>query len=238
MKTAIKQLILFNGGAVDSPLLTDLVDNWPLDESSGNRTGAHAGIVLTDTNTVTSGTGKISNAASFARANSERLIASDTATLSTGNIDFTIACWVNFTTLTSGSFTLASKFASGESEWVLDYEKASDNFRFYVSNDGSSLTIQSASTFGTASTGTWYWVCAWHDSVNDTLNIQINNGDVDSQAYSSGVNDGTSEFQLGARGGANHLNGLLDEFNFWKRVLTADEKTELYNSGSGLAYPF
>ena len=36
---------------------------------------------------------------------------------------------------------------------------------------------------------------------------------------------------------AYYHDGLIDEVGVWSRLLTADEKTALYNSGSGLAYP-
>jgi len=38
--------------------------------------------------------------------------------------------------------------------------------------------------------------------------------------------------------GYDKFYGLIDEFGIWSRVLTQAEITNLYNSGSGLAYPF
>jgi hypothetical protein len=71
------------------------------------------------------------------------------------------------------------------------------------------------------------------------LNIQVNNGPVDSLPYSSGVAISTSPFAIGATGNAiDLLDGAVDEVGFWKRVLTAQERTALYNSGLGLTYPF
>ena len=37
--------------------------------------------------------------------------------------------------------------------------------------------------------------------------------------------------------GYAHVDGILDEIGFWKRVLTPDERVALYNSGEGLAFP-
>ena len=39
-------------------------------------------------------------------------------------------------------------------------------------------------------------------------------------------------------GGSLYLDGKIDEVGIWSRALTSTEVTELYNSGSGLAYPF
>jgi len=34
------------------------------------------------------------------------------------------------------------------------------------------------------------------------------------------------------------FDGLIDEVGIWSRALNSTEVSELYNSGSGLAYPF
>jgi hypothetical protein len=87
---------------------------------------------------------------------------------------------------------------------------------------------------------TWYYVVAWHDSTANTINIQINNGTPTSLSHTLGVYaSGTGLFSIGSTGGtAAYMNGRIDEVSFWKRILTADERMTLYNSGNGLAYPF
>ena len=81
-------------------------------------------------------------------------------------------------------------------------------------------------------------VIAWHDATADTVNISINNGSTVSAAYTFGSANGSSAFELGRRtGGASYLNGALDEMGIWKRVLTAAERTRLYNNGAGVTYP-
>jgi hypothetical protein len=47
-------------------------------------------------------------------------------------------------------------------------------------------------------------------------------------------------FDLGANSAAGglHWDGALDEWGFWARTLTSDERAALYNGGAGLAYPF
>ena len=71
--------------------LTDsLISYWKLDEASGNATDSHGTNTLTDTNTVTSVAGKINTARYFTNANTEFFTLADNASLSTGDIDFTI----------------------------------------------------------------------------------------------------------------------------------------------------
>jgi hypothetical protein len=91
-------------------------------------------------------------------------------------------------------------------------------------------------------TGVWYFVVVWHDSVADTDNIQVNNGTVDSISSAGHTpNNGAADFCLGARtypSFEGYFNGQLSSVSFWKRTLTTNERTELYNGGTGLAYPF
>src|SRR5262252_1520277 len=77
---------------------TNLISYWKLDEVSGSRVDTKGTNTLTDNNTVTSTTGIINNAASFAAASSEYLSLASNATVQTGDIDFTITAWVKMTT--------------------------------------------------------------------------------------------------------------------------------------------
>jgi hypothetical protein len=88
----------------------------------------------------------------------------------------------------------------------------------------------------------WSFVVAWHDSVANTINVQVNNGTVASAAWAHGVKAGNAAFTVGGgwTGGAttSNLEGEVDSVSFWHRTLTTAERTTLYNSGAGLDYPF
>ena len=82
------------------------------------------------------------------------------------------------------------------------------------------------------SVNTWYFLTAWHDSVNNTISIQVNNGAIDSLAYSAGAYDSSIVFAIGMLNSTSHLmNGRIDEVLFTKTILTAAQKTALYISG-------
>ncbi len=162
----------------------------------------------------------------------------DNAALSTGDIDFTVAGWVYLSSKTT-SQGLIGKWDSGTTrEYLIYYNTSGDSFNFGVSSNGSNLTTITASSFGSPALNTWYYVVGWHDSVNNTLNIQVNNGTTNSVSYSSGVIDSTSSFYIGQYQGGQFFTGNIDSVGLWKRVLTSPEKATLYNSGNGLEYPF
>ena len=100
------------------------------------------------------------------------------------------------------------------------------------------MGIRQTPIFGALSDSTWYFVVAWHDSVNNEVGLQINNTTPDTASYSLGVRAGTNACFIGAQSpsATNPESGRGDQYCFWKTILTADQKTSLYNGGSGLAY--
>ena len=176
-------------------------------------------------------------AAQFTRANSESLSIGDNTDLSTGNIDFTLAAWVYLDSKPgAGAFmAIAGKYVSPNREYRLIWDSVDDRFKFQVSDTGANAVTVIASTFGAPALGTWYLVKGWHDSVANTINIQINDGAVDSGAHSAGVYDGTAGFEIGAANTSSTWDGRLMCVGFWKSVLSSTLRTTLYNYGSPLS---
>jgi len=220
-----------------NPSTTSLVSWWSLDEVSGTRNDSHGSNHLTDNNTVGSASGIKSNAASFVSANSEYLSISDNASISMGDIDFTICSWVQLKG-SKAAYPIVDKHttATNQREYYLLYSLSFDRFTFTVSSNGTAQEFVNADNLGSPSIDTWYMVCAWHDSVSNTINIQVNNGSVNSVSHSSGVFNGTSPLRLGAFITSVFSNGYTDETIIYKKVLNSDERTWLYNSGAGREY--
>ena len=221
-------------------IIDNLVSYWKMDEASGNALDAHGSNTLTDTNTVTSGTGKISGGRQFTAANTERFELTSNADVSKSDEDFTFACWVKFDSLAAARAIISKYLSSGLREYMLDYAVFNANrFTWGVSSTGSNYTTVVANNFGTASTGTWYHVVVWHDSVSNLIGISVNDGTPNTTSTSAGVFAGVQVFKIGAWAVANApMDGIIDEVGLWDRVLTSTERTDLYNSGNGLAYPF
>lgn len=217
-----------------------LVAYWKLDEASGSRTDSFGANTLTDNNTVTQAVGKISNAAQFTAANLESLSIVDNAALSMGDIDFTITAWVYLDTKQAFNTAVGkwNNVTGPAREYLLFYRNSTDRFEFIVSNDGTAQIIATANTLGSPSLGTWYFVACWHDSVANTINIQVNNGAVDSTAHTTGVLNGNSPFRLGAVESGLYHDGRVDEVGIFKRVVGAGDLAAIYNGGAGLPYPF
>lgn len=221
--------------------ITDnLISFWELEEASGTRVDAHGTYDLTDNNTVLQGSGKVGNCADFELDNSESLSVADNADLSGGDLDFTFCAWVNAESL--GAFaTIAAKhngLTTVGSEWGLFFNNSgAGSFRLSLYQGVATTLSVTASTLGIPVTATWYFLVCGYDATNDLGFIQGNNGAADTGAFAGGINDTATAFRLGAVDTATLCwDGLIDQAGYWKRVLTADERTFLYNAGAGRAY--
>src|SRR3972149_6237025 len=163
-------------------LSTNLISYWYLDETSGNRADSVGSNTLVNNNSVTSGTGKINEAADFEVSNSEFFEVADNASLSTGDIDFTISAWVQLESkATHRMIVTKANNNTDKIEYQLFYNEGQNIFRFNAFNSfGTSIGLVDADSLGAPANGTWYHIVAWHDSVANTLNIKVNNGTTDS----------------------------------------------------------
>lgn len=226
-----------------------LTDNflafWELEEASGTRADATGrGNSLTATNSPANVSGKVGNAVQMNGGTFTALSRADNADLSGGDTDFTVGGWMYLDSLTN--MVLASKYntSGNQREYLLFYNQSdhatNNRFSWIVSSNGSAITTLDANNFGAASASTWYFVVAWHDSVNNQIGISVNNGTPNTSAYSSGVFDGTASFEIGRLlFGTTSIYGAtarIDQVFFVRKVLTSTEITQMYNGGSGLSW--
>lgn len=109
---------------------------------------------------------------------------------------------------------------------------------FEVSSSGTAQNGQvSATSFGALSTATWYNVVAYHDAGNNLLAVGVNLS-MNSSSYSSGVRSGSAPLVIGAvsNGAGNFIDARIDETGFWKKVLTTQDRIDLFNGGSSNTY--
>jgi hypothetical protein len=220
-----------------SPGTNNLSSWWPL-ESDG--TDSHGSSNLTEAASPVYVPGKISNAVDLELGSSQYLWIADNASLSAGDTDFTIGCWVKQETKTAVADRIISKRQSTTNCCYDLYYGGTGNdyFRLTIYSSGGTQRVVNASTFGSPSIGTWHFVVAWHDSTANTINIQVNNGTVDSLA-TTGVtpHDSTATFMIGnLQQVARYWDGLVDEAFFYRKVLTPSQRSWLYNNGAGRSY--
>lgn len=239
------RIIAARGGA-GNDLLNALIAFWPGDELSGNLLDAHTnGLHLTDMNTVTSNPGHVyPTARQYTAANSERHTRpGDDALLSAGDVDFTLAAWVYLDDKVAYRAIAGQMGYAGARSYLLIYRNDVDRMTFWISPDGTANTLLDAATFGSPPVATWFLCMVWHDSVANTINISVNDGAADTAAHAAGVFDAAYPFQIGCYGiSATRMNGRIGPTALWKSapggggVLTAEQRTALWDAGAGLKY--
>lgn len=209
---------------------------WTLDEASGTRADSVGSNDLADNNTVGSASGKFGNAGDFEASASEYLSIADNTDLSMGDVDFTIRAWAQLESDNHGC--VVGKIGGGGNRAYQIQYIAGVGFRFAVTSDGATYNIVTASNFGLASTGVWYLIHVWHDSTANEIGISINAGTANTLSHSGGVFDGNADFRIGSQvEDSLHWDGLIDDVVILKGyVLDATERTEDYNSGTGVAF--
>lgn len=219
----------------------NIVSYWKLDEFSDKsgavtRADSVGTNTLIETTAVKSITGKISLSPLFTTVGGSVLYSNDTASLSTGDIDYTIAGWLYLTSLPATDASFISKYlTAGDQREYRFNVNAAGLLEFRVSGNGTASTAVNSAV--TIAAETWYYVIGWHDSVNNKIYIQVNNEIPVSADHAGGSFDSTAKFVLNQQDSAGtFIDGKVDEVGFWKRVLTSKERSDLYNNGNGLTY--
>lgn len=223
-------------------LIDNLAFGYKLDEASGNALDVLGVTDLTENGSPGSAAGKVGNCRTFNGPGSQYFTVASSSVVQFGDINMTIAAWVQIASRYGSQDIISKDNGSSIREYIIGYGGSGDGFRFVVFDaaTGTTFTQLYATTFGSPPLNTWCLVIFRHDSVNNTLSIQVNNGAVDSVSYSAGIFSGSAAFRLGGRQDPGaEWNGLIDEVYVWKgRVLTLDDATALWNGSAGLLYPF
>jgi hypothetical protein len=212
-------------------LKTGLIGVWC--EGADPATDQHTnGLTLTNNNTVAAVAGKVGTAGDFEAGAVASLSRADSALLSTGDIDFTIAAWVQLESLINLS-TIAAK--GNEEYWI---RISNSRFRFYIAT--SAVFVQ-ATALGIPVLATWYYLQMQHDATNNLLRIRVNDGAWEEAATGgTAPTDGTLDFSIGgiSTGEAPALtwDGLINQFAFWKALKSDADLNAIYNSGNGRAF--
>ena len=173
-------------------------------------------------------------AAQFTAANSEYLSIADNAALSLGDVDFTFATRIYLDSLGTNQ-SICNKY--GGTNWEFDINVITSNYiQFSYNSEGTTNNVLNSSPFGALSASTWYFVICEYDSTNDRMRIYINDTLANTRTSVTGAIDTNSPVQMGSLAGAQYFNGRRECTGYWKRLLTAAEKTALYNNNVGVAY--
>lgn len=207
--------------------------------------GTGRGNDLADTNaSVPQITGKLAFGAGFNAVGTRRLERNHTADLAFGpGVSGSVVCWVKLNSLAANQAILG-KFAAAaaNSEWDVIFNVATSRFRVRVVPVGPLAQVNlDLNTFGAPSTAIWYMLALSYDSASKTLSGSVNAGAEDSVVLGNDIQSSPAQkFAIGSRAdnAAIPLDGDVDAVAKWSRVLTSQERTDLWNGGVGQEHPF
>lgn len=229
--------IIAGRGVIPSTLLTNLVSVYKAENNANDSLGTNNG---TAQGGLTYTTGKGGNA--FTMNGTNGYVELPNNSMNFAGSSFTISFWVYLTDISSANYALVSNYANDGSNrgWIVG-SLTSGKLYFGI----YAPALQETSTSATISINTWYHVTCVHTLSQPT------------KTYINGVLDSTSSTSYNPSITTTHYptigaskftsiyvqqympNGSkVDEVNFWNRVLTPTEVTELYNSGNGKFYPY
>lgn len=211
--------------------ITDgLVSYYKLDESTGSTLDSHGTNHGLKAGSVAQGiTGIINTAYSFSGVADFNSIVALPA-FSLGSVSLT--CWAS--SIYAPGTSRQDIVNNSEDSCSLRWEHAAGP-AIIIRTAGGYTTVERA---GTLTANTWHHFGATYD--NDILKLYLDGSLVGSSTAPTGsIVQATSAWNLGKHpANVNYFRGRIDEVGFWNRVLTLSEIQELYNNGSGLAYPF
>lgn len=220
-------------GSAPVTLNTNLIAYWDMSEESGTRTDEVNGYTLTVGNGDPGYAEGINGNAAAMRSSGPAADLQHTTVASLGNLKTTgttISFWMKWTGLTVNGTPLVK---TNQSYNDMCYEMWNGLAIDIDGGDGTYTDIWQFNNSG-YSINTWYHVVIGYDPEASVF-MKINNVAKTAAVYGTPTvpHQSADPFLVGV--GAT---GSLDELAIWDRVLSADEITELYNSGSGTFYPF
>lgn len=216
-------------------LSANLQHYWSFDASNADDSITGDALNGTSTDiTYSSGNGKLSIGAGFNGTSSDIIFSSN-------NLDIANA-WTFSFWLKAVSFTGNPRIV------FMDNGSTANDIVLVVSSGGvlsanvfDSSAVLFKDLLGTASmsTGTFYFKTITWDGTNLLF---YHNASLDATTGTNDPGTMTSTARVMRFSGTNTntamYSGALDEVGLWSRALSASEVSQLYNGGSGLAYPF
>lgn len=229
--------------------ITDnMISYWKLDESgTANAIDSLGANTLVSAASATRGTGLIGNGASFdgtTAAQGFQCAAPVGIGFSHSN-DRTFTFWIKTKASYTGSrlFGMWSSNSSGSAaakNFLCAIDQGATNAIIFFLGDGGGTTLGNATGATSVGDGNWHFVVITYSSADNKARIYIDGNstpDATSSAFAT-VGATSTYFDIGAADNNAVAGCFMDEFGIWSRLLSTAEMSQLFNSGTGVQYPF
>jgi len=225
---------------VSSTLLTGLRAYYKMDETEGTTTYDSRGIYNGTINNEPSLNGPGIKQGYTFHLDANQYTQIDSSVADFGTDDFTVAFWFNADSLEEKY--IYGNYASAADARIRAYLAANGNIVGYIMI-GPLVHYINLNAENYVTPGEWNHII-YHIDRDGSFATFFNgvmqtSGDLtaaDGSSFSGGSDLCIGKY--GVQHATASLPASIDEFGLWERLLTQEEKEELYNSGSGLTYPF
>ena len=220
--------------AATNPGTTNLVSWWALEEDSGLAMDSHGTNHLTRKGVIDNAAALQGMGAYFPNVNGRYMSLTANDSINFEHEDYTIGVWYKPTVITGGDYDKPFIHRANASYTELFLGTTPNNKPRFITKGG-------AVSWATACTANnWYLVIGWHVASENKSYLQVNNATPVS--FTDTVGGGATHYN--ARFGrrivedvaGSGINGILDEMFMYRRALSADERSWLYNDGAGRTY--
>lgn len=150
--------------------------------------------------------------------------------------NFAVCFWVNLATVPVGNMSLVTKNDGTDGGYSIYVLAGVPVFEVYGL---LGLSVGTATSLTTLTANTWYFIRAEYNAAGNSIVLGVNESDIQVGTLSAPAADSNSaEFEVGAQNTApaNYLNGRIDSLGVWNANLTNQQKIDVYNSGTGVAF--
>lgn len=150
-----------------------------------------------------------------------------------GLTDWSVSMWFKTNSQTQQTLFFVVGEGSNTIETRIEGQAADNLFTYVRDTEGDSVAVTGSDD---VVDDAWHHVIVVKEGTTVTQYVDNGIDGTDTNA-SLGAVALTSNMTLGARPTILRIVGQIDEYGFWNRALTSDERDALWNGGNGLVYP-
>lgn len=232
MKKILFLLFLLFVPIINADLLEDLTSYWKLDEASGSVIDEQGNATSTNNGATTGVTGIIGNAYDFEASENDWITLGADLFDFQGTTAFSVQLWIKIES--DGDYNTFAHEINPTQQYGM--KRRGIDKKASIETNGASELIGNTDIL----IGNWYHIVYVLDTAN--VFIYVNGSEDAVKGSRTSIQNGAdTNGSIGRRdwaGSHEYFDGIIDEVAVWKRALSAAEVSELYNNGTGFAYPF
>ncbi len=220
--------------------LSDLNMSWSLNSSFDDNTNLN-NLTPVSTAFISSTNPQLGNGSAFFSGTNNDGAIGDNFTIP---VTRSVAAWVNTTGKTDGPLNTIFGFTNDDlsKSWYFFFTGANNSLRLTHTNTSGEGQVWTTNDSTSIQNNTWtHIVVTQQDDDPPTFyvdGVRFNGTNVSTTGTDTNPTGAFLPTRLGQVGLLDTMNGSIDEVGVWSTILTVGEVLQLYNNGTGTAFPY